>query len=128
MFLHYIPQCCLGNILLSLILWAFAGHAYRVNAKRPADDPDKKDFHPAAVHLVPFTWPFLLILLVFTFVLRAVLYGIFLILFTIALVVFRKPFLFTWLDKIATKIGSRLLEINTLLARALFPNWRPQPT
>jgi hypothetical protein len=99
----------------------FAGYAYRVNDKLPGDDPNKKNFHPAAVYLVPFTWSALLVIYLLLFVLRALLYGIFLVSFTIALVAFRKPFLLVWLDKIARKIGNKLLEANTFLARQLFP-------
>ena len=119
----YIGYCCPGLILLSLIFWAFAGYAYRVNAKRAAEDPEKKDFHPMAVHLVPFTWPALILIYIFLFVTRALLYGIFLILFAFALIAFRKPFLFIWLDSIATSIGNKLLEANTFLIRIVFGDW-----
>jgi len=33
--------------------------------------------------------------------------------------VIRKPFLFVWLDKIATKIGNKLLEANTFLIKVV---------
>jgi hypothetical protein len=121
MFLKYIPYCCSGYILLSLVLWAFAGYAYRVNAGLPVDDPKKKNYHPAAVYLVPFTWSAFLVAYILLFILKALLYGIFLIVFTIALVAIRKPFILAWLDRIARKIGNMLLEANTFLARQLFP-------
>lgn len=117
------PQCCLGNIVISLILWAFAGHAYRVNAQREADDPERKDFHPLSVYLVPFTWPFIVILYVLIFVIRALLYGLFLIIFTILLVLFRDPVKVTWFERFATRIGNKLLQANSFLADALFPRW-----
>jgi len=120
MLFRYINYCCPGFVLLSLIFWAFAVYSYRVNKKRASDDPDKKDFHRAAVHLVPFTWPILLLLYIFIFVTRALLYGIFLILFAFALLVFRKPFLLIWLDKTARKIGDKLLEANTFLIKITF--------
>ena len=113
----YIPFCCPGYILLSLILWAFAGYAYRVNANRAADDPQKKDFHPAAVHFVPLTWPALIVFSLLLFVLRAFFYCIFLFLSLLAIIVIRKPFIFVWLDKIATYIGNKLLAANTLLIK-----------
>jgi hypothetical protein len=119
----YIGYCCPGLILLSLIFWAFAGYAYRVNAKRAAEDPDKKDFHPMAVHLVPFTWPALILIYLFIFVTRALLYGIYLILFAFALIAFRKPFLLIWLDKVVRKVGDKLLEANTFLIRIVFGDW-----
>jgi hypothetical protein len=126
MLIIYWRQCCGGYFFISLILWAFAGHAYLVNARRLADDPEKKSFHPAAVYFVPFTWLPFLIAYIIVFIIRALVYGIFLILFTIALVVIRKPFLLAWLDKVARKIGNRLLEVNTFLARQLFPQWNPR--
>jgi hypothetical protein len=123
----YWRQCCGGGyFFISLILWAFAGYAYLVNARRLADDPEKKSFHPAAVYLAPITWFPLLIASIVVFIIRALLYGVFLVLFTIALVAIRKPFLLVWLDKVARKIGNKLLEVNTFLARQLFPQWNPQ--
>ena len=130
MLLNYVNYCCPGFILLSLIFWAFAGHAYRVNAKRPDDDPKKRVFHPRAIFLAPITWPLFLFGSISIFVIKALVYGVFLILFTIALLAFRKPFLFVWLDRIATYIGNKLLEANTFLIKIAFGDWErtPRPT
>ena len=130
MLLNFVNYCCPGFILLSLIFWAFAGYAYRVNAKRPDDDPKKRGFHPGAIFLAPITWPFLLFAWISLFIIKALVYGVFLILFTIALLAFRKPFLFVWLDRIATYIGNKLLEANTFLIKIAFGDWErtPQPT
>ena len=130
MLLNYVNYCCPGFILLSLIFWAFAGHAYRVNAKRPDDDPKKRDFNPGAIFLAPVTWPIFLFGSISIFVIKALVYGVFLILFTIALLAFRKPFLFVWLDRIATYIGNKLLEANTFLIKIAFGDWErtPQPS
>ena len=110
-----------------LLIFACAVYAYRINAKRPSDDPKKKDFHLGAIFLAPFAWLFFLFAFVFIFVIRVLFYGVFLILFTIALVAIRKPFLFLWLDRIATYIGNRLLEANTLLIRIAFGDWERDP-
>jgi hypothetical protein len=125
----YADEICKGYILLCLILWAFAGYAYRVNARLPADDPKKRDFHPFAVFLAPVTWPLFIFGFISLFVLKAFLYGIFLVIFTIALVVIRKPFIFVWLDKLATKVGNILLEANTKLIKFFLDPWigNPQP-
>ena len=130
MLLPYTGNCCQSYILLSLILWAFAGYAYRVNARRPADDPKKRDFHPAAVFLAPVTWPLFILFFISLFILKAILYGIFLVMLTIALIVIRKPFIFVWLDKIATKVGNFFLEANTQLIKIFLSPWvdNPQPT
>jgi hypothetical protein len=120
-----IVKCIKSYILISLILWGFAGYVYRVNSKRAVDDPLKKDFHPAAVFLTPL-WPFLAIIWVLTFILRAVFYGIILILFTIGLVIIRKPFILIWLIKLANKVGNKLLQANMLLIRVLFPQQKTE--
>ncbi|MCK6538763.1 MAG: hypothetical protein L6Q26_01795 [Anaerolineales bacterium] len=72
-------------------------------------------------------WFLLVPMMVIYFVLRALAYGLFLVLFTVALVVFRKPFLLVWLMKAATKIGTLLLEANTFLIRLFFPKPKPAP-
>lgn len=119
-----------GLLLLMGILFLCAWYAYRVNARRPEDDPKKREFHPRAIILAPFTWPLFLMAFITIFIVKAILYGIFLILFTIALLVIRKPFLLIWLDKIATMIGNKLLGANTFLIRVVFgkPNENPQTT
>jgi hypothetical protein len=127
---YYSNQLCIGFLLLELCLFACAGYAYRVNAQRPDDDLKKRDFHPRAIFMAPITWPFFLAAYITFFMIKAVLYGLFLILFTIALLVIRKPFLLKWLDKIATAIGNKLLEANTFLIRVFFgkPFENPQTT
>ena len=114
-FWFYIP--------ISLVLFAFMGYAYRVNARRAADDPQKRDYHPLATLLFP-TWPIWILVLFSLFILRALAYGVFLVLFTVALVVIRKPFLFVWLEKAATVIGNKLMRANMLIIRLFLP----QPT
>lgn len=102
------------------------GYVYRVNSKRAADDPEKRDYPLSAVTLT-ILWPFLVLVVAFLFILKALAYGLFLILFTIALVVIRKPFIVKWLIKIATKIGTMFLKANTFLIRAFFPPTRSHP-
>ena len=123
MLFRYINYCCPGLFLLSLIFWAFAGYAYRVNAKRPADDPKKRDFHPGAIVLAPVTWPMLLFGSISLLIIKALVYGAFLILFTAALLAFRKSFLLIWLDKTATWVGDKLLEANSFLIKIAFGDW-----
>lgn len=127
---YYSNQLCIGFLLFELCLFAFARYAYRVNAHRSANDPKKRDFHPGAIFLAPFTWPLFLAAYITIFIIKAILYGVFLILFTIALLVIRKPFPLKWLDKIATVIGNKLLEANTFLIRVFFgkPFENPQTT
>jgi len=123
MLLYHLDSICKGTLWISLIVFACTGYAYLVNARRPIDDPKKRDFHPAAIFLAPFTWPFLLFAWIIFFMFKALVYGVFLILFAIALLVFRKPFLLMWLDKIARKVGDKLLEANTFLIKITFGDW-----
>lgn len=111
---------CNGFFLIMAFMLICAGYAYRVNARLAQDDPKKRDFHIGAVVLAPITWIFFLFASITIFILRVVFYILFLILFTIAVLTFRKPFLFVWLDKIATKIGNKLLEANTFLIKVAF--------
>jgi len=111
---------CNGFFLLMVFMFICAGYAYLVNARLARDDPKKRDFHFGAIFLAPITWIFFLLASIMIFILRVVFYVLFLTLFTIAVLVIRKPFLFVWLDKIATKIGNKLLGANTFLIKVVF--------
>jgi len=114
----YFVNCWL---VLILFLYTCAGYAYWVNTKRPADDPKKQDYHPAAIFLAPITLPIFILAQTFLFIIKVLFYGFFLLVFTVGLVVIRKPFFFIWLDKVATYVGTMLLEANTFLIRLFFP-------
>ena len=120
MLLNYSNQLCLGFLLLTLILYICAGYAYRVNTLRAADDPRKRDIPLVAVLLGPITWPVLLFGVISLFLIKVLFYSVFLILFAIALLVIRKPFLINWLKKTAEWIGDGLLGANTLLLKMVF--------
>jgi len=120
-------NCIKGYFLLSLILWGCTGYVYYVNSKRVSDSPLKKDMPFAATFLTPF-WPVFAIVWVIIFMFRAVLYIFILILFTIGLVIIRKPFILIWLSKVATRIGNKLMKANMFLFRILFPQQKPQTT
>ena len=124
---RYIGYCCPGLLLLSLIFWALAGYAFRVNAKRAADDPKKKDFQPAAVFLAPLTWPLLFLVWLSLLLIKTLVYGVFLVLFTIALFGYQDSGMPDWLTEKLTRIGSKLLEANTFLMKVAFGNWKTQP-
>lgn len=109
--------CLTSYFVLSLIILICTGYVYRVNAKRTADDLLKRDYHPLAVPLAV-TWPLYALTWTTFFILKALAYGVFLIFFTLALVFIRKPIIFKWLDKAATKIGTFFLKVNTFLIRS----------
>jgi hypothetical protein len=112
----------LRNVLLVLTLFMIgcAGYAYHVNARRAGDDPLKRNFYFGAVWLAPVTWPLFMLAGITIFILRVFVYTVSLVLFTVAFLAIRKPFLFIWLDKIATKVGNKLLAANTLLIKIFF--------
>ena len=120
MLYSFLKICLWLYIPVSLVLFAFMGYAYRVNARRAANDPQKRDYHPAAVFFFPI-WPLWIAVLISLFILRALAYGVFLILFTFALIVIRKPFIFIWLEKVALNVGNKLLRANMLIFRLFFP-------
>lgn len=120
----YARYCVNGYILLSLIIVLCTGYVYRVNLRRKADDPEKRNYHPAAIPLT-LLWPIFLLVTASLYILKALAYGIFLILFTVALVVIRKPFIIKLMLKLAAKIGAIFLKANTFIIQAFLP--KPQP-
>lgn len=122
----FLKFCFWAYLIGSLVLLAFTGYAYRVNSRRKADDPQKKDYSPVAVPMT-IAWPIYILIWTALFILKALAYSIFLIVFTVALVVIRKPFIFKLLDMVATKIGTMFLKANTFLLRSLFPKTNPGP-
>ena len=80
MLTNYYNYLCSGVLLVTLILYACAGYSYSLNAKRAADDPKKLDISLGVVLLAPFTWPLLFIGVISLFIIRALLYGVFLVL------------------------------------------------
>lgn len=118
--------CIIVSVLISLIILLCAGYMYRVNSRRSTDDPEKRDYPIGAVMISPITWPLFILASVFIFILKALAYGVLLVLFTVLLVTFRKPFIFKWLEKVANKIGTISLKANTFLIRLFFPQARPR--
>lgn len=122
----FLRSCLWSYASISLILFVFMGYAYRVDAGRAADDPQRREYHPLVVFLFPI-WPLWIGISLSLFTLRAITYGVFLVLFTVALIVVRKPFIVVWLEKAAMYIGNRLLRMNTLVVRLIFPHPTNQP-
>jgi hypothetical protein len=126
MLLYHIDGLCKGTLLLMAAIAACVLYAYYVDARRAADDPKKKNYHPFAIVLAVILAPFILILYVSFFLLRVLTYGVFLVVFIFALIFVRKPFILEALQKIATAIGNRLLEANTMLIRFFLSPWRDE--
>ena len=117
---EYLFYTCPCLVMITLMLYICVRYAYRVNAQRPDDDLKKRDFTMDRIFLPLVMWPFLLLVYITVFVLRALLYILLLILFPIILFVFRKPPQPVWLHKIAMGIGNKLLEANTFLIKTLW--------
>jgi hypothetical protein len=99
------------------------GYSYYLNSQRAADDPKKLDIHTGVALLTPIVWPMLLVGAISLLILKVLIYGIFLVLFTIALLIIRQPFLMDSLKKAAAWIGDQLLQANSFLLRIVFGNF-----
>lgn len=122
--IYYVEYLCIGMFIITLLLGICAVHAYSVNSQRSEDDPQKKSYQLGALIFTLLTWPIFLIAILSLFLIRAVSYGFFLILFTIFLIIIpRESPEPTWLEKTAASIGETLLEVNALLIRLLLRPW-----
>lgn len=109
----------LGSCAIIVIFFIISPslYAYRVNARKAPDDPSKKDYSPYAPWITPISLPLLVIFNVIFFVLSSLAFGVFLVLFPFALILFRKPFIFKWIREQALKFGNLMLKVNTKLLR-----------
>ena len=107
-------------LLFTLFLYVCMGYSYYLNSQRPTGDPKKLDIHIGAVLLIPIAWPLLIVGALSLLIMKVLIYSVFLVLFTIALILFRKPFVLDWLKKTAAWIGDRLLEAHLFLIRIAF--------
>ncbi len=121
-------QCAAwGGLLFVFLTIGCAGYAYRVNASRASDDPQKRDFHPLAILFAPITLPLYAIAGIVTLILTALLFGLILILFAAALIFVREPVIFQWIARKALSFGNMLLKLNTALVRLFWDPGAAQP-
>jgi|SRR5690554_1877906 hypothetical protein len=116
-----------GFLVLDVVVFICVVYAYVCDVRRPTNDPQKKNYHPYAIPLNLVLWPVLVILSVILFLLRVLCYAVFMIVFFLLLVFWRKPFILTWLQKMAIKVGDALLEANTLIIRFFLGLRSPGP-
>ena len=114
---------CNGVLLLTAIVTVSALYAYLVDSRRPDEDPEKRNYHPLAIFLAPVTFPLFIVFYTSLFILRVITYGVFIVLFIIALILIRQPVFTKRVRKNATTIGDLLLEANTLLIRIFLRPW-----
>ncbi len=116
-----------GYFVITSILMLSMVRAYHVNAHRAADDPEKRIYHLSSALVIPWLWPLFPLILITVRMIETFVHLIFLALALILILFFRKPFLVAWLDKIAIKVGSQLLEINNYLIKLMFGNLADAP-
>lgn len=115
--MNYFSVCIWGILLISILAWLVSGYAYFINRRNSRGNPGGREFDLLAVFLAPVTWPlFLFVGMVFT-IIKAVFFGVFLVLFSILMVVIRKPFFWPWIEPVISHVGRELLKANTFLIR-----------
>lgn len=115
-------SCCLGG----MVIWAMSAFTYFYHKRLHDGHEEKKIYHPYAWVAVPFTLPLWAVAAILSAILYAVFFGLLLIVFSLALVAIRKPFLFKWLKETALSVGGFFLKINTQLLNWVWP--MPAPT
>lgn len=126
MLLYRVDWLCNGILVLMALALVWAMIAYYINSRRSYDNPQKKNYHPLAVLLVPVTLPIVIILSISFFILRVLTYGVFLALFILTLIFLPRPSSQDFYKR-GTSIGDKLLEINTLLLRFFLRPWMGEP-
>lgn len=122
--LYLVEPLCLGMLLISLFIALSIVYAYSINEQRPPDDPEKQQYHLGGMIFTLFTWPLFLFFFISLFLLRALFYGIFLILFIGSLVIFpRERTELTWVERTAARVGDGLLKANMMLIRLFLRPW-----
>lgn len=116
---------CFLSFFVIVLLVAFT--AYRINERRAPEDPRKRYYHPGAILLAPFIAIVVIPLAIAAFILAALLYAVFILVFSIMLVTLRRPFLFIWWNRFSTLVGEPLLRIGTSLILLPLRMVRPRP-
>lgn len=114
---NYLVHVAVGYLLITLLLFVCMGYSYYLNAQRTTDDPKKLEIHIGVALLTPVAWPLLIVGAISLLILKVLIYSIFLFLFTIALLIIRKPFFLDWLKKTTAWIGDQLLQANNFLLK-----------
>ena len=112
--------------LYFVVIWGSMLFAFRRNEELPNDSPEKRQYHPTAILIAPFTLPLILVIQGMIWILYIILlslfFGIFLVMFPFILIVFRNIGLLERMLELFEKLGRALLRINTFLLRmAGFP-------
>ena len=127
--IYFVESLCVGMLIVSLLLGVCVVYAYSVNSQRSEDDQEKKNYKLGAIIFTFLTWPLFLIAFISLFLIRALSYGFFFILFTIFLIMIpRETSEPIWLERTAARIGETLLDANTMLIKLFLKPWANEPT
>jgi|SRR5215210_2406771 len=127
-YLYHLQDLCFGILIISLLITVCAVYSYSVNAQRSQEDPEKRNYRPGLVLLAFFTWPILIPALISIFLVRVLLYAVFMVVFTLFLIILpRDTSEPTWIESKMTKLGDVLLEANLFLIRVLLRPWSNEP-
>jgi hypothetical protein len=127
-YLSYAKYLCIGMFVISALITLFAAYAYAVNAQRPDDDPEKREFRAGALVLVFFTWPLLIPAIISLFIVRVFFYAFFLIVFGFFLMIIpREAPKLTWVERKMAGLGEALLAANTFLLKLMLRPWTNEP-
>ncbi len=109
--------------LYLLTIWGSMLLAYQRNERLPIGSPDKREYHPLAILIAPFTLPFIIVIGATVYVLwilvRSIAFGLVILILPFVLIFFRKLDLIERFLKVVEKLGRALLKVNTLLLRML---------
>ena len=109
------------GLVYTIFIWGACALAYSRNAHLSTDDPERREYHIAALALAPFTLPlivvFWLLYLALRTVLVSLLFGALLILFPFCLIIFNSTSILQGPIELYQKIGDKLLRANTFLLR-----------
>lgn len=127
MIFYYPNYMFIGLVAFFVLACVITLYTFWMNYRRLPDDPKKRDYHPLAILVTPFTAPFYFAFWVLSLISLAVLYVGFLVVFTIMLVLIRKWFFFDWWHKFAIAVGDPMLRLNSYLIRGIFRPFQPYP-
>ncbi len=120
-------QCLYGILLFIVLAILCAGYAHHVDAQRAEDDPQKRNYPLLAIVLAPITLPIFIILSIVIFIMKALFFGVILVLLAMVLIFLRETIILPWLSKMALSIGNKLLDANTFLVRLFWSPRAAQP-
>ncbi len=80
------PYLYQGLLLYAFFAILYAGYTYLVNARLPADDPHKRNYHPIRIVLAPVAFPFFVLSSILGFMMKALFFGLTLFAFAMGLI------------------------------------------